>query len=154
MGPGQMKRLVLDTNVVVSGLLFGGEPGKLVELWKQKRIHPLFSREIIEEYLKVLAYPRFRLTESDIQFLLAHEILPCFEVVTVAKGMPFVKRDPSDDKFIWCAQQGKAEAIVSGDGHLLALKKSPVPIMSVPEFLKQMKKIMNEGGHVNGIRQL
>jgi len=130
-----VKRVVIDTNVLVSGLLFGGVPGKLVSLWKEGRIQPLCSKGIIDEYLRVLAYPKFELTEKEISFVLYQEVLPWFEIVTVQVGDPFVKNDPEDDKFIWCAVEGKADALVSGDDHLLTLKRSPVPILSASKFL-------------------
>ena len=131
-----MKRVVVDTNVLVSGLLFNGKPGELVELWKKGRIIPLCSKGIVKEYLRVLAYPKFQLSESEIDLLLTHEILPYFEVLTVKPGKPFVTMDPSDDKFIWCAIEGCAEVIVSGDEHLLNLSPSPVPVTTVTLFLE------------------
>jgi len=131
-----MKRIVVDTNVLVSGLLFDGKPGELVKLWKKGRIVPLCSKEIIKEYLRVLAYPKFQLTKSEIDFLLTHEILPYFEVLTVRPGKPFVTMAPSDDKFIWCAIEGRAEVIASGDEHLLNLSPSPVPVTTVAQFIE------------------
>ena len=130
-----MKRVVIDTNVVVSGLLFGGKPGEIVALWKKRKIKPLSSGEIIQEYLRVLAYPRFQLTEAEIDFILTQEILPLFQVIDVKEGKSFIRQDPSDDKFIWCALAGKAECIISGDLHLLGFKASPIPILSVQALL-------------------
>ena len=131
-----MKRIVVDTNVLVSGLLFGGKPGEVVGLWKEGLVVPLCSNEIVKEYLRVLAYPKFQLSESEIDFLLTHEILPYFEVLTVKPGKPFVTMDPSDDKFIWCVIEGRAEVIVSGDEHLLNLLPSPVPVTTVALFIE------------------
>ncbi len=131
-----MKRIVVDTNVLVSGLLFNGKPGQLVRLWKAGRVIPLCSKEIVREYLRVLAYPKFQLSESEIDFLLTHEMLPYFEVLTVTSGKPFVTMDPSDDKFIWCAIEGHADVIVSGDEHLLNLVSSPVPVITVTQFIE------------------
>ncbi len=131
-----MKKIVVDTNVLVSGLLFDGKPGELIKLWKEGLIVPLCSKEIVREYLRVLAYPKFQLSESEIDFLLAHEILPYFEVLTVTPGKPFVTTDPSDDKFIWCAMVGRADVIVSGDEHLLNLIPSPVPVTTVTRFIE------------------
>ena len=131
-----MKKIVIDTNVLVSGLLFSGPPGELVHLWKKRIVLPLCSNEIVNEYLRVLAYPKFHLSESEIDFILTHEILPYFEVVMVKPGKAFVAADPADDKFIWCALDGRAKAIVSGDGHLLGLTDSPVSVLTVAEFLQ------------------
>jgi len=131
-----MKRIVVDTNVLVSGLLFEGKPGELVKLWKKGRVVPLCSGEIVKEYLRVLAYPKFQLSKSEIDFLLTHEILPYFEVFTVKPGKPYVATDPSDDKFFWCAIEGRAEVIISGDEHLLNLSPSPVPVRTVKQFVE------------------
>ena len=131
-----MKRVVIDTNVLVSALLFGGDPSELITLWKERRIQPLGSKEIMEEYIRVLAYPKFHLTEEEIEYLFSQEVLPWFEVITVQSGRPFVIDDPSDDKFIWCALEGQAEAIISSDQHLLRLSSCPVPIFSLSEFLR------------------
>jgi putative PIN family toxin of toxin-antitoxin system len=130
--------VVIDTNVVISALLFGGMPGKLIILWKNERIKPLVSREIIDEYLKVLAYPKFKLSEEEINYILYQEILPFFEVIVVEQRPVIIKADPSDDKFIRCAQSGKAKVIISGDKHLLALKPHrKIKILSPSQFLEE-----------------
>lgn len=140
MGEVQVTRVVVDTNVLVSALLFGGQPGELANLWKEDKVRPLCSREIVEEYLRVLAYPRFKLSESEIDFILSHEILPFFDVLTIKSGKPFVAADPSDDKFIWCALEGKADSIVSGDAHLLNFSPSPIPVITPSLFIKGWKR--------------
>ena len=60
-------RVVLDTNVVVLALLFTGISSKLVQLWQGGAITALVSRSILEEYLRVLSYPKFKLSEGDIR---------------------------------------------------------------------------------------
>jgi len=132
-----VKRVVLDSNVVVSPLLFSGISAKLIPLWKGRRIHPLCSKEIIDEYIQVLAYPKFRLVESEIEFLISQEIVRWFEIVTVLPGKPFVIADPSDDKFVWCALEGRADLIISGDEHLLNLAASPIPVLTPSLFLRE-----------------
>jgi len=134
-----VKRIVVDTNVLVSALLFRGNAGQLITLWKMGSIVPLCSKEIVEEYLRVLAYPKFQLSQNEIGFLLTHEILPYFKVFTVKPGKPLVTVDPSDDKFIWCALEGRAEVIVSGGKHLLNLSHSPVPIITAAAFLESKR---------------
>ena len=137
MGPFQVKRVVLDSNVVVSALLFSGISAKLIPLWKGGHIQPLCSKEILDEYIRVLAYPKFKLVESEIEFLISQEIVRWFEIVTVSPGKPFVIADPSDDKFIWCALEGRADAIISGDEHLLHLAASPIPVLTPSLFLRE-----------------
>ena len=132
-------KVVVDTNVLVSALLFGGKPGKLIPLWQRGTIRPLASKEIIDEYLRVLTYPKFKLAEEDINFLLYQEILPYFEVIDVEPGPRIIKKDPEDDKFIRCALAGKAKWIISGDRHLLALKTyQKVKILTPSDFLQKV----------------
>ena len=135
MGTIKVVPIVIDTNVVVSALLFGGTPGRLVSLWKSGRIKAYASREIIDEYLRVFTYPQFDLTEQEIDFLIYSEILPYFEVVSHKPGEGIIENDPSDDKFIHCAKASGARTIVSGDRHLLSLKKyDQIDILTVSQF--------------------
>ena len=60
MGKGKIIRVVIDTNVLVSALLFGGKPGRLVRLWKNGTILPFLSREMMDEYLRVLGLSEIR----------------------------------------------------------------------------------------------
>jgi uncharacterized protein len=138
MGAIKVKSVVIDTNVLVSALLFGGVPGKLIALWKRRMIRPKASKEIIEEYLRVFAYPKFQLSEEEISFLLHYEILPYFEILGVKEGPTLVVKDPSDDKFIRCAQASGARVIISGDQHLLNLSPyGQIQILSPSDFLAQ-----------------
>ena len=129
-------KVVADTNVVVSALLFGGKPGELIPLWQGRSIKPAASKEIIDEYLRVLTCPKFKLSEEDINFLLYNEILPYFELIKVDPGERIIAKDKEDDKFIQCALIGKAKFIISGDHHLLAIKSyRKIKILSPADFL-------------------
>ena len=136
--------IVIDTNVVISAILFGGTPGKLIDLWKTGRIVPLISEEIMTEYIRVLAYPKFNLSEEEINYIIHQEILPFFKVVKSVPGSSIIKKDPDDDKFIQCAQAGKAKIILSGDQHLLALKSyKNIEIKTPSQFIKSIDGIEN-----------
>jgi len=138
MGAFQAVRVVLDTNVLISSLLFGGETSRLVSLWKDGTLRPLICQEIMAEIVRVLAYPKFRLSQREIEFLLSVEILPWFEVVEIFDRPSWVKADPSDDPFIWCTVSGKARFLVSGDEHLLGLTNPPIPILTVRAFFDKI----------------
>ena len=130
--------VVVDTNVFVSAFLFGGIPGRLIELWKSRKIKPYLSSEIITELLRVLAYPKFELTEEEIQYLLYFEILPYCKVVQTESGSIIIKADPSDDKFLRCCGATKAKVLISGDRHLLKLRKYKNTLVLTPaQFLKR-----------------
>ena len=130
-------KVVIDTNVLISGLLFGGTPGKLIPLWQKRTIKPMASKEIIDEYLRVLTYPRFKLDEAEINYILYREILPYFDVIDAPSKERIIAGDPADDKFIHCALAGRAKHIITGDRHLLALKlHHDIQIISPSEFIK------------------
>ena len=137
MGQEKVTTVVIDTNVVISALLFGGTPGKLVELWQKGHIEPVISEEIMTEYLRVLTYPKFKLSEEEINYIIHQEILPFFKVVKSIPSPSIIKKDPDDDKFIQCAQAGNANIIISGDSHLLALKSyHGITILTPTQFLE------------------
>jgi putative PIN family toxin of toxin-antitoxin system len=133
------QKIVIDTNVIVSALLFGGKPGELIPLWQNYRIDPIVSKDIIDEYVRVLAYPKFELTEKEIRFLLYKRLLPYFEIVETSQGEVIIPNDPSDDKFIQCALFGNAKIIVSGDIHLLSLRVyQDIRILSPSQYIEMV----------------
>jgi len=131
-------RVVLDTNAVVSALLFTGISSRLVALWQKGLITLLLSREILDEYLRVFSYSKFKLSEEEIKELIQEEILPYAEVVKPKRRLRVVQRDPSDDKFLECAVAGKARVIISGDKDLLSLGRyRQVRIQTPARFLAE-----------------
>lgn len=139
MGAFEVIPVVLDTNVLVSGLLFGGTPGRLVDLWKAGRIRPVMSKKMVDELLLVLAYPKFQLTEEDIHYLLYVEVLPYVQMAKVRSGTVLISSDPSDDMFLHAAVAACAKYFISGDRHLLQLKSyKRIPILSPAEFLSRL----------------
>ena len=130
-------KVVIDTNVLISALLFGGTPGKLISLWQKRAIKPIASKEIIDEYLRVLTYPRFKLEESEINYLIYREILPYLDIIEAPSEKRIITKDSADDKFIHCALAGNASHIITGDQHLRTLKVyQGIQIISTSEFLK------------------
>ena len=129
-------RVVLDTNAVISALLFSGVSSRLVSLWQNGSITPLLSREIVDEYLRVLSYPKFELSEEEIKELIQEEILPFAEVIKPKRRLRVIRRDPSDNKFLECAVAGKASVIISGDKDLLSLGSfRRIRVQSPAQFL-------------------
>jgi putative PIN family toxin of toxin-antitoxin system len=138
--PKKIIRVVLDTNVLISALLFKGELTKIVGLWQEGKIVPIISKETFDELRAVLEYPKFSLTPAEIKSLIEHEILPFFEVVNVSEHVRGVCRDPGDDKFISCAISANAEFIVTGDKDLSDLKKYQlVRIIQASNFIKMFE---------------
>jgi len=133
----EVTRVVLDTNVLVSALLFGGMQDRLIARWKAGAIVPVFSKATFDEFRKVLAYPRFSLTEAEILVLIEDEVIPYADVVEIHEEIHGVCRDPGDDIFLSCAVAGEVEAIVSGDKDLLDMGFfRKIPIISIRDLLK------------------
>ncbi|HEY5460310.1 MAG TPA: putative toxin-antitoxin system toxin component, PIN family [Deferrimonas sp.] len=136
-------RAVLDTNVILSALLFGGRLEGLHRAWRAGRLRLVLSRETTDELLRVMAYPRFRLTHAEITFLFDTELLPFADVVELPapKSDEHWSRDSEDDKFIRCAQAGKVVRLITGDDDLLSLKRvGKVAILSPAEFLGALEE--------------
>jgi putative PIN family toxin of toxin-antitoxin system len=130
-------RVALDTNVLISALLFEGVASSLVPLWQKGTITVLLSREILDEYIRVLAYPKFQLSEGEIKGLIEEELLPFVQVIKPGTRIHVVKRDPSDNKFLECAVAAKADVLISGDKELLSLRHyRQVRIQTPSRFLE------------------
>lgn len=130
--------MILDTNALLSAHLFSGVSSRLVPLWQSRQFLFLLSRPILDEYLHTLAYPKFNLTEKEIQSLIQEEVLPYVEVISIEGklNIPFLK-DVSDRKFLECALAGGADYLVTGDKELLSLKKIGKTLILPPaEFLE------------------
>jgi uncharacterized protein len=129
-------RVVLDTNVLVSALLFGGRTGMLRDVWKTGRIIPIVSKATFAEFRRVLSYPKFKLSQREIRSILNEEILPFVEPVEITKQVTGICRDPHDDMFLAVAACGSAQYLITGDQDLLVLKNyGKTHIVTVPEFL-------------------
>ncbi|MDE2874667.1 MAG: putative toxin-antitoxin system toxin component, PIN family [Gemmatimonadota bacterium] len=125
-------RWVLDTNVLVSALLFpAGRLTWLRDAWRSGIIVPLASRETTTELIRVLCYPRFGLTPNEREDLLADHLPHC-ESVVVSTPPPIPDcRDPFDRPFLELAKAGQADALVTGDKDLHSLAPAfPIPILT------------------------
>ena len=131
-------KVVLDTNVFISSVFFGGQPGKILAAWRDGKIMLVLSTEILEEYIEVLhrlekLYPP---VEADPIIAL---VLADSEIISVPPLNGPVSSDPDDDKFIACALKSGANLIISGDKHLLAVSDyRGIKVVKPSEFLKEL----------------
>jgi putative PIN family toxin of toxin-antitoxin system len=115
-------RLVLDTNTVLSALLFSnGRIAWLRRAWQAQRFVPLVSRATAEELIRVLAYPEFKLTVAEREDLLGDYLSFCETADVPASANLPACRDAADKPFLALALVAKADALVSGDADLLVL---------------------------------
>ncbi|MBX7246231.1 MAG: putative toxin-antitoxin system toxin component, PIN family [Candidatus Sumerlaeaceae bacterium] len=133
------RRAVFDTNTVISALLFSsGRLAWLREEGAAGRAIPVVCAETVSELLRVLSYPKFRLTPGEQEILLG-DYLPYAETARLlAKWPPTPRcRDKCDQVFLALASHAKADALVTGDSDLLALEASfDVPILT-PEVFRR-----------------
>lgn len=133
-------KIVLDTNVFISGIFWSGSPYKVLTLWAKNKINLLVTKKILSEYLRVLHKidKKGDIAKKWHTFALENSI--------ILKESEFVRicRDPEDNKFLNCAIEGKADYLISGDDDLLSLKTiESTKIVTPTQFLKNYKKINN-----------
>ncbi|MBW1801973.1 MAG: putative toxin-antitoxin system toxin component, PIN family [Deltaproteobacteria bacterium] len=136
-----MIRVVVDTNIFISSF-FGGNPRKIIDLWKSGQIILCLSRPIIDEYVDVLRRMGLQ-NERELEELLslfAHG----FHVLFTGKtpNLSVVEKDPDDDKFIECAVALKAKYIISGDKALREIEDyMGIQIQSPKQFLDEYSNL-------------
>lgn len=134
-------RAVLDTNVLVSGLVAEhGAPRQLLDAWLDGRYTLVSSVYLIEEFAYVLTYPRIaerlQLDQHQLKTLLA-ALLSKAEITPGRDLAPGATRDPKDDAILGCAREGQADYIVSGDQDLLVLGEyEGIQIVSPQQFIR------------------
>ena len=136
-----MIKVIVDTNIFISGLLCGGFPQKLLDAWEDGEFQLITSDKIIEELISVLDEPRFDDTiDEDDSARLISLIKRNAMIVHPAHNI-HVCRDPKDNMIIETAVAAKADMIVSGDKDLLELGQyQAIKILSPKEFLGMLKK--------------
>ena len=137
-----MKRLhvVLDTNVLISALLFGGAPREILEMIIAGSIDCSLSTAILDELRDVLQRPKFGFSCRQAAAVV-EELCSVCEVVNPSMRIGVVKGDPDDDRILECALEAKAGIIVSGDSHLLELRTyRGIRILGPADFLGIARK--------------
>jgi putative PIN family toxin of toxin-antitoxin system len=131
-------RVVIDTNIIVSGYL-GGSLEAIIVAWKSGKFTLVVSAAIVDEYLKVLKRPKFKIERAELDDFSAL-LLDKAEFVIPLEEINAVPADTTDNKFLEAAIAGKVGVIVSGDGHLLELKTfRDVSIITAREFVEKLK---------------
>ncbi len=130
-------RVVFDTNVVLSALLFrGGKLSWLVGHWQAGICAPLVSRATGAELTRILTYPKFRLFANE-QFEALGGYIPFCEVADVIQSCPILCRDHRDQSFLDLAHCGKADLLVTGDEDLLVLAGKTAFVIETPEAYRR-----------------
>ena len=131
-----MLRVVLDTNILVSGVLYIGKPKKVIDLVLSGKIEIISSAETIDEFKRVIVRDKFKLSKSEQEDKI-NFVIRLSHIILVKSKFKVVKDDTDDDKFIQVAYDGKARYIVSGDHHLKDLREfAGIKIVTASQLLE------------------
>ena len=129
-------KVVLDTNVFISGVLFTGPPFQILEAWRDGKVRLVISPEVFEEYERVagLLSERYSVDLGPMLDL----VVANSELVMGAALEEQVCEDPDDDKFLACALGSRSRVVVSGDRHLLKVSGyKGIRVMRPREFMEK-----------------
>jgi len=135
-----MLRVVLDTNVIISAILFGGKPEEIIKLASSEKITMVISHDILAEIVFIL---RSKFDWSGTQVEYADRMLRNIAaIITPRERLQVIKKDEADNRILECAVEGDADLIVSGDKkHLLPLQcYKQIPIVTAATFLDHFHK--------------
>ncbi len=130
-------KAVIDTNIFISSF-FGGNPRKIIDLWRTEKLTLCLSKDILDEYIEVLR--RIGLENEDELEELLVLFARGFNIIFTTKTPEInaVEADPDDNKFVECAVALKADAIITGDKALGNLKAyHGIKILTPVQFLKE-----------------
>jgi len=132
----QKLRVVIDTNVWISGLVFGGRPGEILQLFVDDKVRVVVSEELISEVRRKILH-KFPLFTPKLKLLGASLRLDA-EMVQLGNQEVRISRDPKDNMFIETSLAGECDFIISGDRDLLVLKcVQRIRIVTPNEFLER-----------------
>lgn len=133
-------RVVYDSNVIISGFLFGGPPARLLECALGNSVQAYTSLPILDEIRDVLLRPKFGLS-SDQALTLVEELHDLCELVSPGQRVDVISVDPDDNMILECAQAANAALIVSGDAHLLDLGEwKGIEILRPADALRKIER--------------
>lgn len=133
-------KLVLDSNVFISALVFGGKPREILDLAVKGQMEVAISDDILEEIRGVLEGKKFQYPKRIVRALM-REIEDLADLVEPKEKIEAVPEDPEDNRVLECAVESGANVIVSGDSHLLELQSfGQIKIMNPDEFLRRHRK--------------
>ena len=128
-------RIVLDTNVLISAIVFGGRPREVLEKVIAGRFTMAISAEMLAEFQWVLEGRKFRYPAAIVQNIVT-ELLSVSELVRPTMQVEQIKADPADNRILECASEGKVDLLITGDKHLLKIRHyENFKIIKLSDFL-------------------
>lgn len=138
-------KVVIDTNVLISGVFFKGPPNQIIQAWRDGKIQFVISLDILKEYSRVGEELSGHFPNIDLDPIL-HLLYLKSDLVPVTKLPEAVCEDRDDDKFIACALSSKTKVIISGDKHLLKVSGyHEIQVLSPRKFVDEYLKDSGQG---------
>jgi len=147
-------RVVLDTNVFVSGLFFKGPPYQILDAWRRRALRLAVSSEVLEEYQRVSQEMAEVFPQVDLAVPLA--LLETYATLRKPRTLPApVCADPDDDKFLACALGARTRLLVNGDRHLLAVDGyRGIRVLRPRQFIEEHLKKRLHQELIRGVRRI
>jgi len=137
-------RIVLDTNVLISALVFGGNPRRILEKVIRGELELHLSESILVELQGVLQRSKFSFSAEAIRVILS-ELRAISEVVEPSVHIHQIEADPADNRVLECAEESHADFIISGDNHLLGIKEyNKIDVVSPSQFLRMLPLLRSQ----------
>ncbi len=135
-----MLRITVDTNTLISAVIAKGNEFELLKAARFGKIKIIVSHDILKEFLGVISRPKFGFSKKQIENVFK-QILSITEIIIPSAKVSIIKEDPSDNMILECAEAAKVGYIISGDNHLLKLKKyKKIPIIRTFDILEMIKR--------------
>ena len=133
-------RIVLDTNVLISAILFGGKPRRVLDLVISGSVDCTLSIAIFDELRDVLQRPKFGFP-ADVCLHITEALHGVCDIISPSLRVDTIHSDPDDNRILECAVEAHVHYIVSGDPHLLDLGTfEKIRILSPAEYLKEFEE--------------
>jgi|SRR3989344_4807320 len=130
------KRIILDTNILISAFGWKGNPRIIFDRVLAGEFELILSNKQLNELLRVLNYPKFKFTDEQKDKFLSI-LLEVSSLVNTKSEINVIKEDPSDNAILEPANEMKIDFIISGNSHLLNVKEfKGAKIVTAKEFLK------------------
>ncbi|MFH0874738.1 MAG: putative toxin-antitoxin system toxin component, PIN family [archaeon] len=134
-------KVVLDTNVFVSGIFWNNDCSKIISLWNESKIELVSCIDMLKELKRVLHDFKIQYPKDKEERLFSKLVTDSSLVLNLTETKKYIDADPDDDKFVQCAISAKAEFIVSQDKHLLGLGEiEGIKIVTPKDFLVHYSK--------------
>ena len=130
-------KIVCDSNIILSALVFGGLPKEIMDTARDGKIHVYISPAIVVEVARILS-TKFHWSRHDVERVVRN-LVESYHVIYPKRNITEIKNDPTDNAILACALEANADCIVTGDKKHLLPKKvfRRIPILSPAQFLKE-----------------